>query len=200
MILREDQALHARPDSEHLTEPANWPILVGQMASAHTTDMAASSLADATKDIQRFREFLHGGAPGPHSYVVLLGLNTFAAPDLLRIVSRGFGYRTFERLQRNTSLPFELLSALIDVPRRTFTRRKREGRFLPDESDRLLRASRVFGRTLELFEGDPQAAADWLTAAQPALGGATPLDLARTDVGAREVERLIHRLEHGVFS
>jgi putative toxin-antitoxin system antitoxin component (TIGR02293 family) len=143
---------------------------------------------------------LDGGAPGPHAYVVLLGLETFDAPDLLKTVRRGFVYRTFERFKRNTALPVEFLIAFIDIPRRTLTRRKREGRFLPDESDRLLRASRLFGRTLALFEGDRQAATDWLSAAQPALGGATPLDLARTDVGAREVERVIHRLEHGVFS
>ena len=69
----------------------------------------------------------------------------------------------------------------------------------PDESDRLLRASRVFGRALELFEGDPEAARRWLGLPQPALGGATPLAFARTEAGAREVEDLVGRLEHGVF-
>ena len=175
------------------------------MASTRTSGATAqhaveATRAETTRDVERFRQFLDHGAPGPHAYVVLLGLETFAAQDLLKTVGKGFVYRTFERLQRNTALPFEFLVELIDIPRRTLTRRKREGRFLPDESDRLLRASRLFGRTLELFEGDRQAATDWLTTAQPALGGATPLDLARTDVGAREVERLIHRLEHGVFS
>jgi putative toxin-antitoxin system antitoxin component (TIGR02293 family) len=58
----------------------------------------------------------------------------------------------------------------------------------------------LFGKTLELFEGDRDAATEWLTTAQPALGGSVPLDLAKSDVGAREVERLVGRLEHGVFS
>jgi len=40
---------------------------------------------------------------------------------------------------------------------------------------------------------------DWLTRAQPALGGAIPLELAKTGLGTREVEALIGRLEHGVF-
>jgi putative toxin-antitoxin system antitoxin component (TIGR02293 family) len=184
----------------HLTTRATWPIIVGQMASTQASTATTHHADETTRDVERFRQFLDRGSPGPHAYVVLLGLETFAAQDLLRAVGKGFVYRTFERFQRNTALPFDFLLALIDVPRRTLTRRKREGRFLPDESDRLLRASRLFGRTLELFEGDRQAATDWLTSAQPALGGATPLDLARTDVGAREVERLIHRLEHGVFS
>jgi putative toxin-antitoxin system antitoxin component (TIGR02293 family) len=154
----------------------------------------------STKDLDRFRQQLRRGAPGPHAYVVLLGLETFDTPTLLRAVEKGLAYRTFERFRRNTSLPFDRLITLIHIPRRTLTRRKGEGRFLPDESDRLLRAARLFGKALQLFEGDRDAAAEWLTSAQPALGGSIPLDLARTEVGAQEVERLVGRLEHGVFS
>ena len=35
---------------------------------------------------------------------------------------------------------------------------------------------------------------------QRALGGAIPLDIAKTEVGAREVEQIIGRLEQGVFT
>ncbi len=158
------------------------------------------SVDTPTKDLDRFRQYLRRGAPGPHAYVILLGLETFDSLDLLRAMKKGLSYRTFERFRRNTSLSFERVTDLIDVPRRTMTRRKREGRFLPDESDRLLRAARLFGQTLELFEGDRDAAIEWLTTAQPGLGGTIPLDLARTEIGAREVERLVGRLEHGVFA
>ena len=68
--------------------------------------------------------------------MVLLGLETFDPVDLLRAVKKGLSYRTFERFRRNTSLSFERVTDLIDIPRRTMTRRKREGRFLPHESDR----------------------------------------------------------------
>jgi putative toxin-antitoxin system antitoxin component (TIGR02293 family) len=169
------------------------------MATATTTESRPPD-PDATRDLQRFRQFLDRGAPGAYAHVVLLGLETFDAPGLLKSVGKGLAFRTFERLQQNTAWPLERLLDLIGIPRRTLTRRKREGRFPPDESDRLLRAARVFGQTLGLFDGDRQAATDWLTAAQPALGGAVPITLASTDVGAREVERVLIRLEHGVFS
>jgi len=155
--------------------------------------------AETTPDIERFLEFLRSGGPGPYSYVVLLGLETFDAAELLRTVQKGFRYRTFERLTRNLSLPFESVTELIDVPRRTLSRRKLEGRFLPEESDRILRASRLFGKTLELFEGDREAATHWLMTSQIGLGGAVPIELAKTELGAREIEALIDRLEHGVF-
>jgi putative toxin-antitoxin system antitoxin component (TIGR02293 family) len=172
------------------------------MAQTTITETAAPprSVDTSTKDLDRFRQYLQRGTPGPHAYVVLLGLETFDPLDLLRVVKKGLSYRAFERFLRNTSLSFERVTLLIDIPRRTMTRRKSDGRFLPDESDRLLRASRLFGKTLELFEGDRDAATEWLTTPQPALGGLIPLEIARTDVGAREVERLVGRLDHGVFA
>lgn len=154
----------------------------------------------STKDLDRFRQFLTQGSPGPYAHVVLLGLEIFDSVAVFRALRKGFSYRSFDRFRRNTSLPVDSLIDLVAIPRRTLTRRKREGRFLPEESDRLLRASRLFGRTLELFEGDRDAAAEWLTAPQAGLGGAVPLDVAGTDAGAREVERIVGRLEHGVFS
>ncbi|HSC29652.1 MAG TPA: antitoxin Xre/MbcA/ParS toxin-binding domain-containing protein [Vicinamibacterales bacterium] len=153
-----------------------------------------------TRDLERFTAFLGRGAPGPHAHVVLLGLDAFESDDLLRAVQKGLPYRALERLRRNTALPLARIIDVLGIPRRTLSRRKREGRFLPDESDRLLRVSRLFGRALALFEGDREAALEWLTARQPAFGGVAPLDMARTELGAREVERLIGRLEHGVFS
>jgi len=44
------------------------------------------------------------------------------------------------------------------------------------------------------------AARQWMRSSQQSFDGATPWDMARTEVGAREVESLIGRLEHGVFS
>jgi putative toxin-antitoxin system antitoxin component (TIGR02293 family) len=161
--------------------------------------VAVRHTADPGRDVARFHRFLQEGAPGPHAYAVLLGLDAFDAPGLLRSITKGFPYRTLERFQRNTSLPLDRITELVDIPRRTLTRRKGEGRFLPDESDRLLSASRLFGHALALFEGDREAAAEWLTAPQPALGGGVPIELAKSELGAREVETVLGRLEQGVF-
>jgi putative toxin-antitoxin system antitoxin component (TIGR02293 family) len=132
--------------------------------------------------------------------VSLLGLETFELRELLRAVERGLPYQTFECLLVNTALAPEEALVLVDIPLRTLTRRKSEGRFRQDESDRLLRAARIFARALGLFEGDRAAAKQWLLDRQKALGGEVPLTIARTEVGALEVERLIGRLEHGVFT
>jgi putative toxin-antitoxin system antitoxin component (TIGR02293 family) len=156
--------------------------------------------AETTSDLVRFHQRLRRGRPGPYAYAILIGLDVSEVATLLRAIERGISYRAFERFRRNTSLPLDRLIDLVQIPRRTLTRRKADGRLLPDESDRLLRTARLFGRALQLFEGDRTSAVDWLTREQPALGGNVPLDLARSEVGVNEVERLIGRLEHGVFS
>jgi len=149
---------------------------------------------------ERFRNFLETGSPGANSHVVLLGLETFDSRQLLRSVEHGLPYSAFERLVANTSLSSDDAIVLVNIPQRTLTRRKREGRFHQDESDRLVRASRIFARALSLFEGDRDATKHWLSEPQKALGGEVPFMLARTEVGALEVERLIGRIEHGVFT
>jgi len=137
---------------------------------------------------------------GPYSYVALLGLRTFHLRDLLRAIERGLPFSTIERLHRSIGLEIEEIASLIQIPQRTLTRRRHEGRFPPQESDRLISAARMMSKTIDLFEGNADAAKRWLLSAQIAFGGAAPLEIAKTEIGAREVETLIDRLEQGVFS
>lgn len=93
-----------------------------------------------------------------------------------------------------------MLATMIGIPERTLARRKTAGRLAPGESERLLRIANLFERCVELFDGDVAAAVNWLTTPNQALHQEAPLTAARTEFGAREVEDLIGRLEHGVFS
>lgn len=175
----------------------------GAIIRAMRTPHATSSSAEPdhlTPAMEAYLELLRTGTPGTYSYVMLLGLDRFELPALLRQIEKGLPFRAFERLARNMVLTNDRLMQQVDIARRTFLRRRSEGRFSSDESDRLLRAARVFGAALSLFEGDRDAALTWLEEPQLAFGGAIPLDVARTEIGAREVEDLAYRLEQGVFS
>lgn len=150
-------------------------------------------------DVEKFRAFLRTGMPGAHAYVVLLGMKRFDFPGIIDEIEKGLPYSAFERLQRNTGLSTETLLDLLQIPRRTLTRRKSAGRLSSEESDRMVRLARVYGRTLHFFEGDAEVATGWLEDAQLAFNGVSPMEMIKTDVGAQEVERLIGQLEHGVF-
>jgi putative toxin-antitoxin system antitoxin component (TIGR02293 family) len=130
----------------------------------------------------------------------LLGLRASRIPELLNLIRAGLAYNAWENFIRNTALSKKDALRLIGMKERTLDRRKKEGKLHPDESDLLIRGARIFVMALELFEGDMEATRRWLTAPQIALGGETPIEYASTDLGAREVEALIGRLEHGVAS
>lgn len=142
----------------------------------------------------------HGrsGHRGGHYYVALFGLRRYDPLDVVEQIHRGLSYSAFERFQRNTDLPYRVLAQAVDIPERTLARRKEAGRFESDETDRLVRTSRIVARAIELFEGSSVAARNWLTKPVMALGGRTPIEFASTDVGATEVESLIGRLAHGI--
>ena len=55
-----------------------------------------------------------------------------------------------------------MLASIIGIPERTLARRKAVGKLEPDESERLLRVSNLFEKSVELFEGDVTAAVNWL--------------------------------------
>lgn len=130
----------------------------------------------------------------------LLGIKAGDAAQLVKSIERGFPFGTLERIRRETGLPMERLAISIGISPRTLTRRKRENKLTPAESDRLVSVSRLLAQAIELFEGDREKAFRWFVQSNRALGEFSPLEMAATETGAREVENLIGRLEHGVFS
>jgi putative toxin-antitoxin system antitoxin component (TIGR02293 family) len=129
-----------------------------------------------------------------------LGLTVASSAELIQQLERGFAFKTLQTFESRTGLALSRLAAAIGIPERTLARRKVSRRLTPDESERLLRISAIFEDAVDLFEGDVAAAVNWLTTPRKALGDRTPLAYARTEPGAREVENLIGRLEHGIFS
>ena len=150
--------------------------------------------------IEAYREAIKAGRPGSYQFLALIGLRPQDPIKIVKRIEKGLAFQALEHFQKNTGLSTADLSRVVDMTLRTLHRRKQQGRLEPEESDRLLRASRVFGKALELFEGDPEAASQWLATPRSALGGERPMDLANTDVGAREVEALIDRLEQGTLT
>ena len=111
-------------------------------------------------------------------------------------ILRGLPARSLTRLSEGMSLTRVQVSEVVQIPKRTVARRKV---FKADESDRIYRLATLFQKAVELF-GNLDSARRWFVKPQRALGGKTPLRCAETTVGAQEVEGLIGRLEHGVFS
>ena len=129
-----------------------------------------------------------------------LGITAGNMGELISHVEQGFSFKSLRKLESQSGISIATIASVIGIPERTLARRKAAGKLSPPESERLLRVSAVFEKAVDLFEGDVDAAVNWLTTSHKAVGHNTPLAYARSEVGAREVEYLIGRLEHGIFS
>lgn len=118
---------------------------------------------------------------------------------LVQAIEAGLPFAELETLQASLDLPMEKLAPRLGMSKATLHRRKQQGRLDRDESDRVVRFARLMGLALEVFESEDNARR-WLQTPQVGLGGAVPLDYAVTEAGAREVEDLLNRIEHGVYS
>src|SRR6266542_574809 len=119
--------------------------------------------------------------------------------ELIRRIQKGLPFSDLKGLQDSIDMPFEQLAAKLAISRSTLQRRKVAGRLSPDESDKVMRFSRLLRQAADFF-GDIEKARAWLKHPQYGLGGAVPLDYARTEAGAREVENLLGRMKYGVYS
>jgi putative toxin-antitoxin system antitoxin component (TIGR02293 family) len=119
---------------------------------------------------------------------------------LIDRMKAGFPFSKLARFQKATGFTADQIGEWVGISRRTMARRREEGRLNSEESDRLLRAERLYEKVLALFDGEISAARQWMSMSQRTFSGRTPLEFATTDIGTREVERLVGRLEHGVFS
>jgi len=119
--------------------------------------------------------------------------------ELIRKIQKGLRFTELETLQSTIDLPFEQLAAKLSISRSTLQRRKAAGRLSPDESDKVMRLSRLLEHATKVF-GDIERARAWLKFPQSGLGNAVPLDYAETEVGAREVDDLLGRIEYSVYS
>lgn len=129
-----------------------------------------------------------------------LGLSAQSVPELIRLVMRGVSYQALRVFEANSGLSPQAVADTIGIPERTLARRRASGKLSPEESERLLRLASIFEKAVNLFEGEVSSAVNWLSSPKRILDNQSPLKYSRTEVGAREVENLIGRLEHGVFS
>lgn len=118
---------------------------------------------------------------------------------LIERVRSGLPYSAFETIATRFGIGSNELLRILRLPYRTLARRKKAGLLSTSESDRLARLGRIGGLAEEVL-GSPARAGRWLREPNPALGDTPPLRWLDTDLGAKEVEQLLSRIAHGVYS
>ena len=122
--------------------------------------------------------------------------------DLIAAVRKGLPsesldsvFETFAKLVGIQSVLYQAVGSA-----RTLQRKRADHATLsPDESDRLARLARLIVRAEQAFGNAPKAHS-WMAAPNRALGGERPIAFLDSDAGTLAVERILGRIEHGVYS
>jgi len=117
--------------------------------------------------------------------------------ELLASIERGLPATLLNALQERLDLKPEEMASLLGISSRTLERRREKGALTSAESERLYRLVRLFRKAVNVFENEEEARR-WLKRPQMRLGEQVPLEIARLEPGAREAERLLGRIEHGI--
>ena len=128
-----------------------------------------------------------------------MAMREMAPAYMIERIHAGLPIYELAALQESLDVPMEILAAKLGISKATLQRRKIEGRLDAVESERVLRFARLMGKAINVFVSESNAR-EWLNKSQFGLGGAVPLDYAETEIGAREVENLLGRIEYGVYS
>jgi putative toxin-antitoxin system antitoxin component (TIGR02293 family) len=83
------------------------------------------------------------------------------------------------------------------LPRKTLAHRRTMGNLTPDQSDRITRLLRIIEESEATF-GDRAKAHTWLRRPSALLDGEAPLDRLDTDIGTRQVEAILGRINYGL--
>jgi putative toxin-antitoxin system antitoxin component (TIGR02293 family) len=119
--------------------------------------------------------------------------------ELVRRIQKGLPFSQLQALRKQLDLPLDDLASKLSISRATLHRRKGGGRLSTEESDKVMRFSRLLEHAANVF-GNVEKGRAWLKFPQYGLGGAVPLDYAKTEIGAREVDNLLGQIEYGVYS
>lgn len=125
-----------------------------------------------------------------------LGTSIRSMQELRVTVERGLPVASLDHVARHVALNDRDAAEIKYriVPKTTLARRTR---LTLEESERLERLARITALAEDVWESDALAH-EFLHSPQPQLGDARPIDLARSDLGAREVETLLMKLEYAL--
>jgi putative toxin-antitoxin system antitoxin component (TIGR02293 family) len=113
------------------------------------------------------------------------------------MVGAGLASEILQVIQNRLGLSNHELSELLMVSPRTIDRRKKEEVLPIDESERSLRIARLTDLAADVL-GGMETASEWFHKPNFALGNKKPIDLMKTEPGARLVERTLNGIRHGL--
>ena len=139
--------------------------------------------------------------------VEMLGIEetTHIALSPSQLIEEGIPMGALSRVKQRAGLSDKQMAQTVGISERTLNRRTHDAStqankpLSPSESDRLFRLAHIIAQAEDVF-GDQTEAQRWLKQSNPAFDGHTPLEMIKTEPGARQVEQLLNRIDQGIFA
>ncbi|MEX0646620.1 MAG: antitoxin Xre-like helix-turn-helix domain-containing protein [Balneolaceae bacterium] len=118
-------------------------------------------------------------------------------PEAALKISKGLATDILKTVQTRLNLSNIELSGILMISPRTLDRRKKEEKLPPDESERSYRIARLTDLANEVIGGMDDVSV-WFKEPNFALNNQKPIDIVKTEPGARLVERVLNQVKHGI--
>jgi putative toxin-antitoxin system antitoxin component (TIGR02293 family) len=125
-----------------------------------------------------------------------LGVDVASAADLARVVFIRIPLKALAHVTRTGSFSETEIQHFIIPARTRRHRQQRRERLTVEESDRLVRLTRIQALAEDVF-GNTAKANTWLRDPLAELNGNPPLELAQTEAGARVIEQILAKIDWG---
>ncbi len=115
----------------------------------------------------------------------------------VNIIRHGLSANFARSLGQTFAISVGELAKVLLVSESTLTRKTRDNALLdPSATERMMRIAAITALATDVFE-DEAKATGWMTRANVALGGQTPLSLCDNDISAGQVRRVLRAIEYG---
>ncbi len=124
----------------------------------------------------------------------------FSGLAILEEAERGVPSKSVDELAQLLALSLKEMAAVLQISERTLYRFRSDGSLDEKSSERFLLLQNLAAHGLLVFDGQPDAFADWLRYPLRELKDQPPLQLLTSISGFGLVDDVLTRIEHGVYS
>ncbi len=127
------------------------------------------------------------------------GIKVKSSRDYIELSRKGLTMKQLREILKFTNLSLKELSSILSISDRQLTRYKDDKILRIDISAQLIQIAELYEFGYEVFENEEKFQ-KWMISKIRALGYQKPINLLDTPFGISEVQNIIGRLEHGVYS
>ncbi|GAB3317013.1 hypothetical protein GCM10027299_07920 [Larkinella ripae] len=119
---------------------------------------------------------------------------------IIERAQKGVSTQQVDQLAQLLNLSLKELASILQIAERTLHRFRSEGQLDVPSSERLLLLENLAAHGLLVFDGQPNALANWLRYPLRELKGQSPVQLLTTISGFGLVDDVLTRIEYGVYT